>query len=654
MSISPERFGGSALGRVSQERNEDRGILGKRRMIWDPEFGFLTEEQRDKMKLEAEHQLREKEGRPLPTNEAEKILEVLETVGGFNSDSSGKRRGSYLPSIPYPTPGRTHGRHPSSTKLSQRLTATNSLAAVYEEQALRSNSSTIIAPISKKLEADRIKRLEEKKGKLRAELRKRKQIAEMHIRESEKLVEKEDKDIACNERLLRRSDRLRSTSVEPSGVTGPPRRSKRKIGKLTSDAVRAKVNSGRSSRSQSVNEDEQAQGTTIKTGRVTRSAKSNLLNSNGRPELSHKVSPPNSLSKSAGRAHKQIDSASPILEDPLDVGNMVASSLPGMRKPDSATASQPLMRASSTFFKSTLSSAVKSTPLSSLRPGRTFSSRRHIKAKVFSAREEHLPPLDDDEDEERVKENEALKKIKLPSTLPSSFRLEKFASPDLTENNLTKRVNDEEKSSVPNHGESSKNPKEEGMLAKNSASSLCPISGTVPSSSLAVASASVATKAPTSTSIFTAKTDASKAVENPVPSLFFQPQKDEQTNSKDNIQHFSSLNGIKRIPSDSTAPDFFKTVSQPDKSSDPKESETPIFFGLKPVASTSLFGATPSSVTENAKELAAHDKASSNLKSDLVRSSKTPLPLRFRLVLQSLSCMTRVVVKILLPNPEPP
>ncbi|KAH9441689.1 hypothetical protein Pst134EA_032678 [Puccinia striiformis f. sp. tritici] len=69
----------------------------------------------------------------------------------------------------------------------------------------------------------------------------------------------------------------------------------------------------------------------------------------------------------------------------------------------------------------------KSTSTSSLRPGRTFSSRRHIKAKVFSAREEDLPQLNDlDEEEVADEESEKLKKIKLPSTFLSSFKLEKF------------------------------------------------------------------------------------------------------------------------------------------------------------------------------------------------------------------------------------
>jgi hypothetical protein len=87
----------------------------KKQMFWDPSLGFVTKEQREKMIREADLKLREsqsinqsinqchvnysdclfffpsvffflsEEGRPLPTNEAEKILEILETGRPSNS-----------------------------------------------------------------------------------------------------------------------------------------------------------------------------------------------------------------------------------------------------------------------------------------------------------------------------------------------------------------------------------------------------------------------------------------------------------------------------------------------------------------------------------------------------------------------------------------
>jgi len=88
----------------------------------------------------------------------------------------------------------------------------------------------------------------------------------------------------------------------------------------------------------------------------------------------------------------------------------------------------PAVQSTSVSLQAPFPHIAKSPSISSLRPGRTFLSRRHVKAKVFSACEEDLPPLNDGDDEEADTERDQLIKIKLPNTFVSSFRLEKFSA----------------------------------------------------------------------------------------------------------------------------------------------------------------------------------------------------------------------------------
>ncbi|KNE92917.1 hypothetical protein PSTG_13706 [Puccinia striiformis f. sp. tritici PST-78] len=66
--------------------------------------GFSTKEAIEKLEQEAELKLREKEGRPLPTNEAEKMLKILETGRNPNSFLGAKHHTANLPNIIVPIP----------------------------------------------------------------------------------------------------------------------------------------------------------------------------------------------------------------------------------------------------------------------------------------------------------------------------------------------------------------------------------------------------------------------------------------------------------------------------------------------------------------------------------------------------------------------
>jgi len=386
------------------------------------------------------------EGRPLPTNEAEKILEILEIGRRPNSFLGKKRYTPNLPSIPVPTPSTASSQRTSFIKhLNGPNTIGSSLNAIYEEQALHSKPGIIIAPLNKKLEAERIRRLEEKKGQLRAELKKRKLFEEsLQERNQPDSHEGQDRNgSSSTDRttdLVERGSTARAsrsasteTATEPASKRG---KSRRRIGKLTSSSSKAKVNQGRKSRSQSVIEEEPDQTENQINGSSDRPNKTSRASE---AEKNHSHSKSSELKKT-GKTSKNRKSPSPIAEEPEN-HHQQGSENGDQRPPgldQNATCLHPAVRSSSVSLQVPFPRIAKSPSISSLRPGRTFSSRRHAKAKVFSAREEDLPPLNDGDDEEADRERDQLKKIKLPNTFVSSFRLEKFSAPPKSDQSQVK------------------------------------------------------------------------------------------------------------------------------------------------------------------------------------------------------------------------
>ncbi|WAQ92269.1 hypothetical protein PtA15_16A175 [Puccinia triticina] len=652
MSISPVRENSPP------ERSSVFGDAGsqssKRQMFWDPNLGFVTKEQREKMMREAELKLREKEGRPLPTNEAEKILEILESGRNPHSLWGTKRYTANLPSIPVPTPSTASSQRTSMLKHLNRPSAPGtSLTAIYEEQALQSNHGTIIAPFNKKLEAERIKRLEEKKGQLRAELKKRKLFEEnLHQRNRQSGEEDHQElngsapiDLPATDRAERKSSRRAQRSASAESAAEPARervKSSRKIGKLTSSSSKAKVNQGRKSRSQSVNEEETNESTTAPPGRVTRSGR---LLSNNAHDQSSKSSNSTRISKSL----KNLKSPSPIQEEPEDHHQEPDSDNQSTQRDQpqvdqNSSCLHPTVRSASVSLQVPLSSMVKSTSSSSLRPGRTFSSRRHIKAKVFSAREEDLPPLNDGEDEEVDEESEKLKKIKLPSTFLSSFKLEKFnppPPPPPVQVDVQPEKPDQPKQN-PDSAEGSSLFKKSGTdFPKTSLFGAPPTAAPVPADPVPAAAST--TSAPSISSQQPSFLSAPKESGEPVqqqnnkPSPFFSLAKDASTPvapapdkpvSSQQPPASSSGHSFSRISSDAPPPNFFGSVaSQPTAAPDSSASKTaeqpakPSPFSFQPsttstttastsnlfkpasesnsVAHTSLFGAQPTQNNES-------------------------------------------------------
>ncbi|KAA1122749.1 hypothetical protein PGTUg99_007166 [Puccinia graminis f. sp. tritici] len=603
--------------------------ISKRQMFWDPNLGFVTKEQREKMIREADLKLREKEGRPLPTNEAEKILEILETGRPSNSLWGNNRRAN-LPSISVPTPSSASSQRTSLVKHLNRPNALgNNLNAVYEEQALHSNHLTIIAPFNKKLEAERIKRLEEKKGQLRAEMKKRKLFEDTLEKQNQSVVQdpgtelngsSHTEDDLTDQRSNGRAQR--STSIETAAE--PTRRrvkSSRKIGKLTSSSSKAKVNQGRKSRSHSVNEEETngiETPTAARSGRTTRSGRlltvRNSDNNDPKDSSSKK-----SDSKRISKTLKNLRSPSPIQEEAdedhrqeeNDSDNQsIQRDQPEVNQNTSCL--HPTVRSSSASLQVPLSSLTKSSSASSLRPGRTFSSRRHIKAKVFSAREEDLPTLNDGEDEEADEENEKLKKIKLPSTFLSSFKLDKFnpppppqvvVQPEQSQSN--KQNQDSEDSLFKKTGASSLDASKTSLLfAPITAQTVTPPASTDPP---------VASSSSTAPSIFGQSTGsgflsaASKDGDSVQPiktsSPLFGLGKDASATATTGDKPAtsqpttSSIDSFSRISSNVPPPNFFGATtpqpsvsdSSPPKNSDQPEKSSPFNFQPSTTSSNLLF-----------------------------------------------------------------
>ncbi|KAI9623409.1 hypothetical protein H4Q26_014577 [Puccinia striiformis f. sp. tritici PST-130] len=486
MSISPIRENGSETQPEFDAVFANHSQASKRQMLYDQQLGgFFTKEAREKLKREADLKLREKEGRPIPTNEAEKILEILETGRNPNSFLGAKRHTANLPNIPYPFLRRLRISELIATDPNAFGT---SLTEIYEEQASHSNPGTIIAPFTKNL---------------------------------------------IDQRSAERERSQRSESVESN--TEPP------------DAVPNRVR------------------IPLPSLRVDRTPKSGRLESK----------------KTSSRSFKNLKSPSPIQEEPENDDSEDGSGHKNQPEPEidqNSSCLHPTVRSTSASLQVPLSSMTKSTSTSSLRPGRTFSSRRHIKAKVFSAREEDLPQLNDlDEEEVADEESEKLKKILVLFLVASNLSNKASTStPDVPQKSL--------------FGDQFAAPTT--TAASASANPFASSSGTAPS---------IFTQTTTSSSFLSAPKDDNLV--QPVLPHFWLGNKDESApapavvsasdlNAEGKVESSQSFaGGFSRISSDVPPPNFFATLTP---SSQPNSDSSSLFKKVDPVqksaAKSSPFG----------------------------------------------------------------
>ncbi|KAM0750186.1 hypothetical protein T439DRAFT_380910 [Meredithblackwellia eburnea MCA 4105] len=343
---SPPRFArlGSPLnpfaaGSATEERAR------KKQLVWDAEKGLVS---REALEREAE---KARAAIPVPKNEAERILEVLEGMG--RTPLGEAKREASRPKISVPTPTvpaapYAYGRREGATGQSHR--EGTGISAIFRAREERRQAER---------ERERARRMEEERERF---------MRQMENDESRDAMEDggEDEDDIVIEEPVRRKTR----SMAKAAAAEPPTPAKGKgKGKAAAPKPVAK-GKGRGRRATSeIPEATVDEDVKIASPRVKSPAASRVKS----PVAKAKSPPPS----------KRTKSVSPPPPAPVEI----PAPPPVPRVPDSRSTG------------------------SSLRPGRSHSSRQHqSSSKVFSAREEDLPPVDEGE----------LDKIKMPM-FPAGF-----------------------------------------------------------------------------------------------------------------------------------------------------------------------------------------------------------------------------------------
>ncbi|KAL8293401.1 hypothetical protein RQP46_000102 [Phenoliferia psychrophenolica] len=296
------------------------GPAMKRQLVWDPEKGLVS---REALQREAD---KARAALPMPKNDAERILEVLEGMGRTPMGEA-KRAPNTKPKINVPTPSypttNPYAR-PSTSSQSQRPgTGLNSVFRAREERRQAER------------EQERERR-EAEERRLRAE----------EDAEDEMEVLREEQEMAHA-----REERRTTRSMAKSPVKSP-RRAPASASKGKSTAA-SKGGKGK--------------------GRGTREP-SEALSDREDSRMD---------SRQSSRLKSPEPSSSRRVKSPSPAPARVASPPPPSPPAQTSVPPEPVKAANGP---------------SSLRPGKSHTSRKHVtSSKVFSAREEDLPPVDDDD-----------------------------------------------------------------------------------------------------------------------------------------------------------------------------------------------------------------------------------------------------------------
>ncbi|GAA5978920.1 hypothetical protein JCM5350_004177 [Sporobolomyces pararoseus] len=345
----------------------------KKQMVWDPARGLVSRE-----RLEAE---KERDAPPLPKNEAERILEVLEGMG--RTPLGEAKRGAVRPkkiSVPAPvSPGVASGSRiarssngPASAPYSTRANPPASDAASSGkglQSVLRAREERRRALVEQEREErERERREKEERERRRQERRRELERLEREAEEEEELESVMSQDFEEEEERPRRKTRSSAAASKGKNLEPPtPRRSTRASTRNVKSPSPAPTPK-KKGKSKRVQEEEANDDDT----EMNRSA------NRQKRTVSKSPAPP---SESTEAVRSQSPPAPPKIVFPP----------PPAISSNSSSSSQR----------------------SSLRPGKSHSSRQHTaSSKVFSAREEDLPPIDDD----------ALSKIQMPAMkFPTGF-----------------------------------------------------------------------------------------------------------------------------------------------------------------------------------------------------------------------------------------
>ncbi|GAA5841459.1 hypothetical protein JCM5353_007276 [Sporobolomyces roseus] len=360
--FSPTEGEGSQTGGAERAR--------KKQMVWDPARGLVSRERLDMEK--------ERDAPPLPKNEAERILEVLEGMG--RTPLGEAKRGAARPkkiSVPAPVSPGDNSRlarssnGPSAAPYAARQAPSNSAASSGKglQSVLRAREERRRALVEQEREErERERKEKEERDRRRDERRRELERLEREADEEDELESVMSQDYDVEEDRPRRRTRSSAAAPKSEKLEPPtPRRSTRASARnaKSPSPLPTPKKKGKSKRVQQDNEEEM------------KDAEHEPPSTRQKRAISKSPAPPSEASE---RMHSGSPPPPPKIVFP-------PPAVP-------STSANPTQR-------------------SSLRPGKSHSSRQHTaSSKVFSAREEDLPPIDDD----------ALSKIQMPAMkFPSSF-----------------------------------------------------------------------------------------------------------------------------------------------------------------------------------------------------------------------------------------
>ncbi|BGP05132.1 Vacuolar protein sorting-associated protein 11 [Rhodotorula toruloides] len=408
--------------------SDEAGLNGverarKKQLVWDPQRGLVSRERLEKEK--------EREAPPMPKNEAERILEVLEGMG--RTPLGEAKRGTVKPKhINVPALEQSSSRLPRSSTTPSILSGTPYAACTSRTSAEPAPSTTQSGRPAKGLQAvlrareERrralIEQEREERERERMEDEERERERERRRRERRRRMDElvmsdemedvfsapEEEEVASPKRVTRSAAKQKNSSKGGKGkerLLEPPtpsRRSTRASSRVQTKSpspapTPRRTRGGKAAPVAREQEDEEmGRDETEKEDEEARQAK--------RSTKSRSPAPPPSAKKRSGAPTPAAKSPSPPPPQPTVEA---APAVPKITFPAPSS------------FPATAPST--STGRSSLRPGKSHTSRQHASSsRVFSAKEEDLPPIDD----------EALAKIQMPAfKIPAGFSFGAPAAP---------------------------------------------------------------------------------------------------------------------------------------------------------------------------------------------------------------------------------
>lgn len=344
----------------------------KKMLVWDPKEGLISREQRERerercvssvgVEGNGADTLVSRDAQPLPKNEAERILEVLEGMG--RTPLGEAKRGAVRVCSPF---------HPVGAPLTSLQPKQINVPTPSTTSRLSHSVSTPLSPYTRRANP-RGGEAREGTGLSSVFRAREERRAKREQEDREEREERERERVAAEERRQRRREIEREFDEEEE-------RERREGRQIEEDAPRRKTRS-------MVKEAAKGKGKALA------------------PPL------PASTRKSKGKGRARLDTEEE--EDSRSTRDQDMESLPSRSTRQSKSPAPPPPAAEALSPPPLPAPAPKATAApSSLRPGRAHNSRAHTtSAKVFSAREEDLPPVDEGE----------LGKIKLPPMVfPANF-----------------------------------------------------------------------------------------------------------------------------------------------------------------------------------------------------------------------------------------